>query len=195
MTTEVQLSEQQVAAGLVTRILAGDRQAESEMVERYHRGLIAMLFNRSRDRSLAEDIAQETWLLAIQKIRSQQLRDPQKLASFIVQIGKNQLIMHYRKVSAQSGFVDSDVSLVADAIPNPEQHLDNRQLGVTLARLLGEMHADRDAQLLQRFYLQGDSKQALCSEFQLSNTHFDRVLYRARDRFKKLWLKCSEGPL
>ncbi len=186
-------NESSVAEHLVARIISGDQSAESEMVERYHRGLLAMLFNRSRDRSLAQDIAQETWLLVIQKVRTEQLRNPQKLASFIVQIGKNQLIMHYRSSGRESHSADVDLNQLGDQQSAPEQVIANRQLGATIAKLFSGMHAARDAELLQRFYQQGDSKQQLCDEYNLSKLHFDRVLYRARHRFKQLWAKQTES--
>jgi len=186
-------NEYSVAEHLVARMVSGDQSAESEMVERYHRGLLAMLFRRSRDRSLAQDIAQETWMLVIQKVRARQLRDSRKLASFIVQIGKNQLIMHYRNAGREALSSDHDMNQVGDQRSSPEQIIGNRQLGLTITEMFRSMHAARDAELLQRFYQKGDSKQQLCEEFELSHLHFDRVLYRARDRFKKLWAKQAEN--
>ena len=47
-------NEASVSASLVERILSGDAAAEAEMVKRYQKGLGVMLFNRSRDRYLAE---------------------------------------------------------------------------------------------------------------------------------------------
>jgi len=67
-------TEASIAKQLVERIIAGDSSAETEMVERYHRGLVAMLYNRSKDRNLAEGVAQDTWILVLQKVRNQELR-------------------------------------------------------------------------------------------------------------------------
>jgi RNA polymerase sigma-70 factor (ECF subfamily) len=180
-------SEASVAEGLVQRIIDDDRNAEREMVERYHRGLVVMLYNRSRDRSLAEDIAQDTWIIVIQKIRGQQLRDQRKLAAFIIQIGKNQLIMNYRARDRHQHVSDDEVLEHADQAPSPEQQMSNQQLGQTLDELLAAMSTTRDPEILRRFYLIGDSKTELCNAYNLNEAHFDRVLFRARERFKKLW--------
>ena len=180
-------SEASVSESLVQRIVTNDRDAERDMVERYHRGLVTMLFNRSRDRSLAEDIAQDTWLIVIQKVRDQQLRDPRRLATFIIQIGKNQLIMSYRAKNRHQHVSDDEILELADQTPSPEQQMTNQQLGQTLDDLLASMSTSRDPEILRRFYFIGDSKKELCDIFNLSEAHFDRVLFRARERFKKLW--------
>jgi len=180
-------SEASVSESLVQRIVTNDRDAERDMVERYHRGLVTMLFNRSRDRSLAEDIAQDTWLIVIQKVRDQQLRDPRRLATFIIQIGKNQLIMSYRAKNRYQHVSDDEILELADQTPSPEQQMTNQQLGQTLDDLLASMSTSRDPEILRRFYFIGDSKKELCDIFNLSEAHFDRVLFRARERFKKLW--------
>jgi len=44
----------------------------------------------------------------------------------------------------------------------------------------------RDRELLVRFYLQEESKEELCRAFGLTELHFNRVIHRARDRFRDL---------
>lgn len=180
-------SEASVSERLVNGVLEGSSAAEKEMVERYQKGLRVMLFNRSRDKQLAEDVAQETWLLVLQKVRGNQLRDKRKLAAFIIQIAKNQLIMKQRSQKNHGSVDEGEAGDVSDAKPSPEQALGQAQLGRFVAAMLDELKVDRDRQILKRFYLIGDEKDDLCSEFDLSPAHFDRVLYRARERFKSLW--------
>lgn len=187
MTAQNALTEAQVSEKLVGRILEGDQEAEREMVLRYERGLGVMLYNRSKDHALASDIAQETWLLVLQKVRDNQLRDKQKLAAFIIQIAKNQLIMQQRKKSKNQLLSEDKSGEIVDTGRTPEKAFIDAQLSLCVTRLLDELTVDRDKQILQRFYLIGDNKQELCQEFDLTPAHFDRVLYRARERFKVLW--------
>lgn len=184
-------SEAEVSRDLVARIISGDQRAEHEMVERYQRGLSVMLFNRSRDRDLANDIAQDTWLLVLQKIRGNDLRDPSKLAAFIIQIAKNQLIMRQRGQNRYQHVSEDEAGEISDTGLTPESAVANHQLGQCVADLMRELTVDRDRELLRRFYLLGDDKQALCDELELSPAHFDRVLYRARERFKTLWQESN----
>ena len=181
------INEAAISEELVSRILVGDKEAEQEMVIRYHRGLIAMLYNRSHDRPLAEDVAQETWLLVINKVRNQELKDKKRLAGFITQIAKNQLLMKYRTRNRHHHVTEDEAQELPDAGPTPDQSLENNQLAGVIQGMLNEMRKPRDRELIRRFYLLGDSKSVLCKEFELTEAHFDRVLFRARERFKKLW--------
>ena len=185
--TKARLSESDIAIQLVERIIEGDRRAEQEMIERYQRGLRAMLFNRCQDRALAEDVAQDTWLLVLQKVRENNLKDSSKLAAFIIQIGKNQLIMKYRKESHRQHEGDESMQFIADGDPTPEQRLINSQLGESISKLMKQLSQPRDRELLRRFYLMGDEKKELCKQYDITESHFDRVIYRARERFKSLW--------
>src|SRR6266545_7562719 len=47
---------------IVARVLAGDRAAFSELVRRYHGPLLRLALAFVRDRALAEEIVQDTWL-------------------------------------------------------------------------------------------------------------------------------------
>ena len=182
------ITEHDFSQAIVKRIEIGDGNAESEMVLRYQRGLLAMLYQRSQNKALAEDIAQDTWALVIKKLRAGDLRDKSKLAAYIVQIGKNQLIMHFRKKSSKDDSAEESVlSNIRDTQPTPEQYEMSRQCGNSIVEVMKSLSRERDREILSRFYLIGDSKTKLCLEYSLSEAHFDRVLYRARERFKLVW--------
>ena len=185
-------SEASVSERLVTSILSGNSEAEIEMIERYQKGLGVMLFNRSRDRQLAEDVAQETWVLVLQKVRENQLRDKRKLAAFIIQIAKNQLIMRQRARQRHNHVGEDEAGEIVDQGSTPEQSYVDAQLGHTVRRLLAEMTVDRDRELLNSFYLKGEDKKVLCERYELSSAHFDRVMYRARERLKTIWLQNDQ---
>jgi hypothetical protein len=52
--------------------------------------------------------------------------------------------------------------------------------------MLKEMPTARDRDLLVRFYLNDESKEAICASLGLSDEHFNRVIFRARNRFRAL---------
>ncbi|MBX2849888.1 MAG: sigma-70 family RNA polymerase sigma factor [Acidiferrobacterales bacterium] len=191
MQSTTKQNEATESASIVARILEGDSQAEQDMVLRYQKGLNAMLYNRCSDKALSDDVAQETWVLVIQKIRGAELKDSRRLAGFIIQIAKNQLIMKFRARDRHAHSDQSEALEVEDQAYTPEQELINQQLAASVTRLLGELKKPRDRELIRRFYLVGDSKSILCEEYKLTEAHFDRVLYRARERFKELWSKQS----
>src|SRR5262245_42843975 len=54
-------------ARLVERLRAGDRAAQTELVLRYQDRLARHASEVLRDRALAEDVVQETWLVVLER--------------------------------------------------------------------------------------------------------------------------------
>ena len=187
MERKDQFSEADVSRALIARVVSGDESAETEMIQRYQRGLAVALFRLANDHQIVEDAIQETWIVVINKVRTEQLRDTSKLAAFIIQTGRNQLTMQFRKQSRVDHVSDSDAPEAIDKGLTPEQSTQNSQKNKLILKAFDEMNQERDSAILKKFYLTGASKQSLCEELDLSPAHFDRVIYRARARFKKIW--------
>ena len=186
-------TEAEMAISLVERILEGDKRAEGEMVERYNRGMLFMLSHRSGNKAIAEDLTQETWRIIIEKVRAGDLKSPSKLAAYIVQTAKNQLVMYYR--NSHQTKLTTEVELDEAESPNdqPHQLVEQHNLAKIVRLLVNELKAPRDRELIMRFYLKEEDKQSICRDFELSELHFNRVLYRARQRFKELWTEHIEA--
>src|SRR5262245_44467137 len=87
--------------GLVARIRNGDASAEEELVWRYRRGLSIILRCSSRDASVVDDLLQETFRIALEKIRQGDVREPEKLSGFVCSLARNLVVEHFRKVAAR----------------------------------------------------------------------------------------------
>jgi RNA polymerase sigma factor (sigma-70 family) len=81
---------------LVAAIAGGDREAERAFAQRYLGPVRAMLLARSRNPDLTADLLQDVMIEAICALRRGQLRDPQKLSSFVIAIARNVLNSHFR---------------------------------------------------------------------------------------------------
>ncbi|WP_281559790.1 sigma-70 family RNA polymerase sigma factor [Thalassomonas sp. RHCl1] len=188
-----ELSEAEVARSLVARILNGEAAAETEMVQRYNRGLVFMLNHRARNHALAEDLAQETWRIVIEKVRGGDLKDPSKLAAFIVQTGKNQLLMIYRGSHHKKTTTEVDTAQSLDPASQPQLIIERYNTALIVRKLVDEMKTPRDRELILRFYIKEEEKQQICQDLGLNELHFNRVLFRARQRFKQLWNEYVEA--
>ncbi len=56
-------------------------------------------------------------------------------------------------------------------------------------QVLTELKNDRDREILSRYYIADQDKDVICRDLQLSGLHFNRVLFRARQRYKELFEK------
>ncbi len=173
-------------AGLVARIERGDRQAEVELVSRYARGVRLILLKRTGDPQVAKDLGQDTFVVVIRKLRARELRDASKLASFINRVAVNISIDYFRKERRFVRSPDGIIGLNAPHIDRQDRELDFDAARALLKGVLKKLAIGRDREILGRFYLSDDDKQAICRDLGLSSAHFDRVLYRAKQRMRKL---------
>jgi RNA polymerase sigma-70 factor (ECF subfamily) len=88
-------------ARLVAAIAAGNRDAEREFVERFHRRVKAMLTARTRNADAAADLLQDVMVESICALRKGQLREPAKLAAFVLGIARNLVRGHFRGLARQ----------------------------------------------------------------------------------------------
>lgn len=179
--------EAAVAADLVRRIAAGDAAAESRLVDRYRRGLLSLLQHLGASPELAEDLHQETFRIVIERLRQEGLADPAGLGPFLRGTARHLIAAEKRKTARRRTWTDSD-RLAGTSEPSPSQlqALLEKEEAATVRRVIGELHNDRDRELLMRFYVGEEDKETLCADLGLDSLHFNRVLFRARQRFKDL---------
>ncbi|HEU0176594.1 MAG TPA: sigma-70 family RNA polymerase sigma factor [Blastocatellia bacterium] len=173
---------------LVSRIRAGDRQAEAELVERYSRGVRIIIRREVHDTAVAEDIYQETFRIALEKIRQGDVREPERLSGFICGVARNLVIEYFRRAARQGGITEiEEASPLPHPAPDQLQVLLRKEKADFVRRILKEMPNERDIQVLYRFYIADDEKEQICADLGLTSLHFNRVLYRARERFRDLY--------
>src|SRR5262249_32352399 len=174
-------------ADLVRRILAGERSAEDELVSRYSRGVSIIVRRIARDASLTEDLCQETFRLVLEKVRRGEVREAEKLSGFICSLARNLAIDHFRQASRRETAEDVESTRpLSDPAPDQLSVLLEREKANGVRQVLKELKPPRDREILYRFYIAEEDKERICADLGLSSLHFNRVLYRARERFREL---------
>jgi RNA polymerase sigma-70 factor, ECF subfamily len=177
-------------ADLVERIRAGDKHAEEELFQRYNRGICCILRQRGATQDVAQDLYQETVTLVIEKIRKGEIREPDRLSSFICAVARNLLIAHFRKSSRMSPISESELNVLSPC--DQHEHLLRKEEAQIVRRVLSELKTERDRQIIVRYYLGEEDKAEICKDLGLNGEHFSRVLYRARQRFREAFdLHCK----
>lgn len=98
-------------ADLLAASRRGEHAAFGALVEKYQDIVCAVSYSRTRDRSLSEDVAQETFIAAWRQLH--QLRDPSMLRSWLCGIARN-LARKARRRSDREQLVDAPVVLAGD---------------------------------------------------------------------------------
>jgi RNA polymerase sigma-70 factor (ECF subfamily) len=179
--------EAQISAELVRRIGQGDRRAEEELVRRYQRGLIYLLKRRTRDPQLALDLAQDTFRIAIEKLRQSPIDQVERVAGYLRGTALNLATADGRRDKRRATTADSDaVDAAADHAAGPFDHVSTEQVQRIVRKLLDELPVQRDREILIRTYLEDEDKSSICEALGVDSAHYNRVLFRAKQRFREL---------
>ena len=81
---------------LLNHYLSGDQSAISKLIERHSRRVRDYINMMVKDRDVAEDIFQETFIKAVRVIDDGRYTDNGKFLSWILRIAHNQVIDHFR---------------------------------------------------------------------------------------------------
>lgn len=174
---------------LLTRIAGGDRVAESDFVRHYERGVRALVRRHCRPCDpVAEDLAQEVLARVLERLRAGAIREAAALPAYIQATIVYTTAAEYRS--------RRPTETVGDDLPadeNPMTAASSRQLGVLLRTLLQQLPVARDREILSRFYLDEQDKEAVCRDLGIDAEHFHRVAFRARERFRELLARAGVG--
>jgi RNA polymerase sigma-70 factor (ECF subfamily) len=178
-------------ADLVSRIRAGDHQAEAELVKRFGRGVLMILRRSTRNTAVSDDLYQDTFHIALENVRQGHLRDSEKLPAYIASVARNLVIEYFRRTARHENLTEiAKAERPPHSAPNQLEAVLQKEKAAIVRQVIDELPTDRDRQLLFRFYVVEDEKEQICADFGLTSLHFNRVLHRARERYRQLYEKA-----
>ena len=169
---------------LVHRIQDGDREAEDDFVRRYARGVRIIIRRACSDASACDDLAQDTLTIALEKIRTRSVRDPERLSGFVASLARNLVIEHGRHAKRNRHIAVEEAGDIRDATGDPLDHLLQAERDAIVRRVIRDLPTERDREILFRYYVDEQDKDEICAALGLTREHFTRVLFRARERYR-----------
>jgi RNA polymerase sigma-70 factor (ECF subfamily) len=161
---------------LVACSLSGDPRSFEELVRRHLRAVTAIALAVVGEMAEAEDIAQETFVVALQQLSS--CREPEAFAGWILQIARNLARNQLRTRRSQKTLVERSSPL--PALPGEAERLPLRaSLAASLARL---SELQREVVLLHD--LQGFSHLEIGALLGLSEVNARQHLFVARRKLR-----------
>src|SRR5436853_764257 len=122
---------------LVTRSLAGNRDAFGWIVARYQSLLCSLAYSATGSLSQSQDLAQETFVAAWKQLAD--LREPEKLRPWLCRISRNltcdALLKQGREPTHKAESLE-EIRESPAAIPMPSEHTISREEEAILWRLL-----------------------------------------------------------
>ncbi len=167
---------------LVEAVLRGDRNTFAILVERYLGTVIAVTTEILRDKHAAEDVAQDAFVIAFERLQS--LRDGAAFGYWLIRIARRVALRAARHQRRQR------VLQVAtrDAIAAPNEHLSDRSK--ELLRLVQRL-PEHERVVVMRKYFDGHSVQEISEMTGQPVSTVTKKLTGARRRLE-LWIKESK---
>jgi RNA polymerase sigma-70 factor, ECF subfamily len=160
---------------------------EHETLLRDMSGLKAQLTRVTRNADVAADLLQDAIVTALRKLRSGEIEHRAQLDGYVYRVALNHFRNYRRKDKSSVSDPDGAVSLEDSAAETrPTRSIQSEQWAGLVRKVLGEMSSARDREVLVRFYLKEEERSALCSSLGLTDLQFNRVIFRARERFREL---------
>ncbi|HXP59888.1 MAG TPA: sigma-70 family RNA polymerase sigma factor [Dongiaceae bacterium] len=182
-------------ADLVAEILAGDREAFGRVVQRYQPLICSLTYSATGSVSRSEDLAQETFLIAWNRLR--QLRDPQRLKSWLCSIARSVISSTSRHEGRQPACAAEQLEAIpelASPEPLPTDQAISREEEAILWRtltLIPEVYREP----LVLFYRDGQSVAGVAEALELSEDVVKQRLARGRRLLARQVAAFVEGAL
>jgi RNA polymerase sigma factor (sigma-70 family) len=167
-------------AELVSRTLAGDRDAFSRIVSRYQILICSLAYSRIGHLGLSEDVAQETFITAWKHLRL--LREPEKLRAWLCGIVRNRIHKSLQREGREPVRAAEPLEMVDDSPAQealPSEHTIGREEEAILWRAL-ERIPELYREPLILFYREHQSIGNVAAELELSEDAVKQRLSRGR---------------
>ena len=184
-------------ADLVTWALRGDQDASRELVTRHSRAVFNLIVRMVRDRGVAEELAQDSFVKAFGALRT---FDPSyKFASWMLRIAHNTAIDHLRKLRPIVLSIDEDGAGrdVRDALldergPSPFQQAAGADLASALEWALARIRPEYRRLVVLR-YQEDQSYEEIAEGLGLPLGTVKSHLHRARQELASLMTEAGWG--
>jgi len=167
---------------LISQYLNGNNSSLQPLIERHKSRLFAYIFMLVKDKQLADDIFQDTYVKVINTLKSGKYNDEGKFIQWVMRIAHNLVIDHFRKSKKQK-FVESynpeysifDTIKLTD--PSIEEILVTEQIHSDVKALLEYLPEEQREVLFLRCYA-GLSFKDISEQTEVSiNTALGRMRY------------------
>ncbi|MBK9638900.1 MAG: sigma-70 family RNA polymerase sigma factor [Bacteroidetes bacterium] len=148
---------------------------------RHERKIFTSIYLLVKDRDLANDIFQETFIKVIKTLRSGNYNEEGKFLSWVLRIGHNLVIDHFRSLKRMPMVYDTDEYSVFDTIPLEDTNIEDKmiadQIQTTVRALIEQLPYDQREVVIMRHFANMSFKEIADSTGVSINTSLGRMRY------------------
>jgi len=179
---------------LAERAAQGGEPAFRELLARYERPVFSLVYRMVRDRTLAEDLAQEAFIRAFNAIDGY---DPAyKFSNWIFKIAHNHTIDHLRRRRLDTVSIDGSphaltprdeertALVLRSTEETPAAYVEHKELGGQIERAIGELRPEYRTAILLR-HVEGCAYEEIAEVMGIPLGTVKTYLHRARAELKE----------
>jgi len=141
---------------LITRYVGGDEVALKHLITRHQKKVFSYILMSVKNRELAEDIFQDTFIKVINTLKSENYKEEGKFLQWVMRIANNLKIDYYRKVQRMPIFESNTDFNIFDVLngtdPSVEQKIITEQIYSDVKNLVQYLPDEQREVLEMRIY-------------------------------------------
>jgi RNA polymerase sigma factor (sigma-70 family) len=172
---------------LIQNYINGNEEALSVLVNRHKRRIFSYIYIITKNRTLTEDVFQDTFFKVIQTFKKGQYNDEGKFLPWILRIAKNLIIDHFRRVKKMPSISyiineEGDETSIFDIIPNDDVNSVKNSEEISLFKkqirmVVNELPSEQKEVVIMRTYYDMSFKEIAEMTNVSINTSLGRMRY------------------
>lgn len=179
---------------LATHAARGQEPAFRELLTRYERPVFSLIYRMVRDRTLAEDLAQEAFIRAFNAIGT--YKTSYKFSNWILKIANNHTIDHLRKRKLETVSIDGSPHartadevtqsqvVIASSDETPAEYVEHRELGNQIEQAIAGLREEYRTVIVLR-HVEGYAYDEIADIMELPLGTVKTYLHRARGELRE----------
>ena len=166
---------------LVSLYKNGNEGAFEQLLKKHKSRVYSTIYLIVKDKYIAEDLFQETFIKAIKTIKLGRYNEEGKFLPWVMRISHNLIIDHFRKSNRMRSFKNTDefdiFSVISDGSLNVEKQLIKEQILSDVRELVKELPEEQKEVLVMRMYKDMSFKEISENTGVSINTALGRMRY------------------
>ncbi len=166
---------------LVARYLKGEENAFPILFKRHKDRVYSFIYMMVRDKYIAEDLFQDTWIKIVDKLHARKYHDVDKFLPWVTQVARNLCIDYFRKVKRTPTITTKDgtdiFAIMQFDAPNAEQKMVKNESDARVRQLIDQLPEDQREVLLMRHFAKLSFKEIASLTNANVNTSVGRMRY------------------
>jgi RNA polymerase sigma-70 factor (ECF subfamily) len=158
----------------------------AELIRIHYSGLLTLVSRKLKNREFAADLVNEAIVITLEQVRVGRLSQSERIAGYVFKVSMNLLRNHARNIDNRHD-LRSNIDMLETLATQDSDDIESTQIRRKAQQVIEALSSARDREVVKRFYLDEEDKEAICDALGLTPLQFTQVMSRARQRMKSIF--------